>query len=75
MDVEDHIEQDFLRVEVQPGPVNFKCSYCWEGKPYSSLNRFESLSFLLSLEYLSLEKFLPTAVVASSYRELMLDSI
>ena len=76
VEVVDYVEQEFLRAEVQPGPVNFKCSYCWEGKPYSSLNRFESLLYvLLSLEYLSLEKFLPTAVVASSYRELTLDSM
>ena len=55
VNVEDHVEQDYLRAGVQPGPENFKGSYCWEGKPYSSLYRSESLSNLISLEYLSLE--------------------
>ena len=45
VDVVDYVEQEFLRADVQPGPVNFNYLYCscWEGKPYSLMKRFESL--------------------------------
>ena len=45
VDVVDYVEKDFRRGLVQPGPVNFNYLYCscWEGKPYSLMNRFKSL--------------------------------
>ena len=45
VEVVDYVEQEFLRAEVQPGPVNFNFLYCscWEGRPQSLMNRFESL--------------------------------